>query len=61
LRRAGLDPPALNGAQFPDFVVHVHRHDFLCLLGARHVSGDESTQAAWCGLIRSAISGPRTS
>jgi hypothetical protein len=46
LRRAGLDLLALNGAQLPDFVIHVHRHGFPCLLAAARVSGDESTQAA---------------
>src|ERR1019366_9914514 len=38
-RRAGLDLLALDGAEFLDFMVHVHRHDLLCLLGARCVSG----------------------
>ena len=35
VHRAGLDLLALNGAQLPGFVIHVHRHDLLCLLGAR--------------------------
>jgi hypothetical protein len=60
-RRAGLDFLALNGAQLRDFVIHVQRHGLPCLLAAAHVSGNASTQAARCGLIRPAISGPRTS
>ena len=60
-RRAGLDLLALNGAQLSDFAIHIHCHAFLCLWAATRVSGYESTQAAWCGLIRPAISGPHTS